>query len=254
MEFFRVFRAVLLLRDTIQVQSEADAMGSMFSHCGKLAALISVSLVAALYLHDAKAAECPPFTLPHIAVDIQRDDVREVFDVSLDQLIHSETVSHNRHHAALGFYSGKIGYKFDMDLALRAIDHGEYCALPKALHIKLFAIDRTIHFVQETRDNPCLVEHTRAHEFLHANADKDVVEAAAAHIVQQFGKKLATTSLVTASSYEEAQQELIRAVTEKMATELDAVHAVREQINRELDSTANLSEFRKACGEAADQP
>jgi hypothetical protein len=196
----------------------------------------------------AIAAPCSAPEPPKITLEIQRGDVRQIVDTSGDELAQLAINAGAQYHLpAYGLYTANLGYNVDIDSRIERPRDGVVCAVPISLHVTVALTNRLFHLARETQTDPCLLELTVAHLRRHAHADDEALDERAASLVDEL--RVATMHLSSngAATTLAAKGELADMVSKSIDKASIGLEEFRQQLNRAIDTPAELAQLRAAC-------
>jgi hypothetical protein len=147
---------------------------------------------------------------------------------------------------SLGRISAASQFGIQIDDSVRNIGTGGFCATLKYAKLKL-SLGRIIYIPREFTDDPCLRSLARDHEAKHADADAKALNIArpAVELAVQDALRHATSD--ANASRAEALATLTGEIQMGVNRALDDVTTVRERLDAEINSKAEIEHLRTSC-------
>jgi len=188
--------------------------------------------------------ECPAFAPPKI--DIRIGPLTNKIDTtkSLEQVRAAAKGPHPS--PVVGAYLGALQFGIQIDDSVRKIGTGGFCATPEYAKLKL-SLGRIIYIPREFIDDPCLRSLARDHEAKHADADAKALDIARPAIESTLQEALRRATTDANASRAEALATLTREIQMGVNRALDDMTAVRERLDAEIDSPAEIEHLRTSC-------
>jgi hypothetical protein len=159
-----------------------------------------------------------------------------------------------RHLApVVGVYVGKVRYGIEIDDTVRRIAPDRVCSTPKYVTLKL-ELDWVIYIPLEFADDPCLASLARGHEAKHADADARAFGIARPAFQSALRTAIRQVTPSAGASRTDVMATLTAAIQAAVEHVLDDMTTVRERLDAEVDSPAELDRLKTSCdGRAAER-
>jgi hypothetical protein len=209
---------------------------------------LALMVIGAVHPCAAIAAPCPLLAAPNVVLDVNGEEVREVFDTSeaeLDQL--AVAAGATEQLPVFSRYTSNLGYRVDFDVHVEQADYDKFCAAPKAVHIVVLLADRIIHRAQETQEDPCLLEAMRAHQLRHARAEQRALDERAPMLLEQLRKAMAQLQIEEAQSPPAARSQVVAAAAKQIAAQFGKLEDYRRELIASVDTSTEIERVHAAC-------
>lgn len=213
----------------IHEQAQANRSQQTASIGLSIAVICLVSMTCAAHgerCHDQSAAD--------VTVTISKDETREQFDVTTQDLKRAAaSVGAQAHRPAFAAYSAELAFAADISENAQSEEGDVYCASPTSVYVTISLKNPIIHLARELKDNHCLEAVQRRHWREHARADAEAIDEFP--FLSEFRDVVARSQPARANSAFAAKTQLTAAIHSDIERLMDQLNEHRAAVQQTVD-------------------
>lgn len=190
---------------------------------------------------------CPRVSTFEVSVHTQIEPVQELFDGAGAFFDASARAAGKQQYVPVsGVYRAVVGLKANVFDQIEVRKPGEFCALPTAVDVTVFAKDRYFQFIKEATTGTCLYKVTESHQRRHADLDEQIINMFAPRFATQLHADVEGAQVVSTRSAIEARQQLEAAIARSLGSSQDFMENKRKESHSEIDDAEEIA-FMHSC-------